>query len=94
MPKNWYVVKVTRGREQWIARSIGWEVSRVGLEDLISRILAMYQCPGHLLINMDLTNKAARLARETAGVEDFIGAAGKPVPVETKEVVRMIGGEG
>ena len=94
MPKNWYVVKVTRGREQLIACQIGWEVSRVGLEDQISRVLAMHQYPGYLLINRELTSIAARLVRETAGVEDFIGAAGKPVPVETKEVVRMIGGEG
>lgn len=94
MPDSWYVVKVTRGREQLIARHIGWEVSRTGFEDEIRRILVLHQSPGYLLINMDLTNKAARLVRETAGVEDFAGAVGKPVPVETKEVVRMIGGEG
>lgn len=45
-------------------------------------------------ITVDLTDKTARLVRETAGVEDFMGAAGKPLPMETKEVVRMIGGEG
>jgi len=94
MPKPWYIVKVKKGREQLIARTIGWEVSRVGLEDQIGRILTLHQCPGYLLINMDLTHKAARLVREMAGVEDFSGAAGKPVPMETKEVVRMICGEG
>ena len=54
--------------------------------------------PGYLMINMvDPTlqeNEAAWfLVRETSGIGDFTGAAGKPVPMEPHEVERMLGRE-
>lgn len=54
--------------------------------------------PGYLMINMvDPTlqeNEAAWfLVRETPGIGDFTGSAGKPVPMEPHEVERMLGRE-
>lgn len=94
MPKNWYVLKVKPDREEGIARSIDWEATRQGFAEQFGRIVAFHKYPGYLLINMDLTDETLRLVRETQGVEDFTGAAGQPVPLKTKEVVRMVGGEG
>jgi transcriptional antiterminator NusG len=56
--------------------------------------VALHKHPGYLLINMELSDEATRLVRETEGVVDFTGVQGKPVPMRSHEVVRMIGAEG
>lgn len=47
--------------------------------------------PGYIMINMVLTDETWYLVRDTGGVGDFAGAAGKPMPMEQFEVDRMLG---
>ncbi|MEQ9407911.1 MAG: transcription termination/antitermination protein NusG [Fuerstiella sp.] len=47
--------------------------------------------PGYIMINMVLTDETWYLVRDTSGVGDFAGAAGKPMPMEQYEVDRMLG---
>lgn len=47
--------------------------------------------PGYLMIQMELNDETWYLVRETAGVGDFTGAARKPMPMEPKEIERMLG---
>ena len=47
--------------------------------------------PGYIMINMVLNDDTWYLVRDTSGVGDFAGAAGKPLPMEQYEVDRMLG---
>lgn len=47
--------------------------------------------PGYIMINMVLNDETWYLVRDTGGVGDFAGSAGKPMPMEQFEVDRMLG---
>ncbi len=47
--------------------------------------------PGYIMIQMNLNDESWYLVRDTGGVGDFAGAAGKPLPMEQHEVDRMLG---
>jgi len=47
--------------------------------------------PGYMMIQMELNDETWHLVRSTGGVGDFTGAAGKPIPMEEKEVSRWLG---
>lgn len=47
--------------------------------------------PGYIMIQMILNDDTWYLVRDTTGVGDFTGAAGKPHPMDAEEVERMLG---
>ncbi len=47
--------------------------------------------PGYMMIQMELNDENWHLVRSTGGVGDFTGAAGKPLPMEEREVRRWLG---
>lgn len=47
--------------------------------------------PGYVMIQMMLNDETWYLVRDTSGVGDFTGAAGKPHPMDESEVERMLG---
>lgn len=47
--------------------------------------------PGYIMVQMVLNDETWYLVRDTGGVGDFAGAAGKPMPMEQHEVDRMLG---
>ncbi|HWH77542.1 MAG TPA: transcription termination/antitermination protein NusG [Candidatus Binatus sp.] len=47
--------------------------------------------PGYIMIQMILNEESWFLVRETSGVGDFTGAAGKPIPMQEHEIKRMMG---
>jgi transcriptional antiterminator NusG len=47
--------------------------------------------PGYMMIQMILNEETWYLVRDTGGVGDFTGAAGKPLPMEEREVLKMLG---
>ena len=47
--------------------------------------------PGYIMIQMTLTDESWYLVRDTSGVGDFAGSAGRPIPMEPHEVDRMLG---
>ncbi len=49
--------------------------------------------PGYIMIQMKLNDETWFLVRETTGVGDFTGAAGKPIPMQEHEIQRMLGQE-
>lgn len=49
--------------------------------------------PGYMMIQMELNDDSWYLVRDTGGVGDFTGAAGKPIPMEEAEIARMLGRE-
>src|SRR5690242_17390725 len=47
--------------------------------------------PGYIMVQMILNDESWFLVRETSGVGDFTGAAGKPLPMQEHEIQRMLG---
>jgi transcription termination/antitermination protein NusG len=46
--------------------------------------------PGYLVVNMEINDDTWFLARETPGIGDFTGAAGRPSPMLPHEVARIV----
>jgi len=49
--------------------------------------------PGYIMIQMILNDDSWYLVRDTGGVGDFTGSAGKPIPMRQEEIDRMLGRE-
>jgi transcriptional antiterminator NusG len=48
--------------------------------------------PGYMMIQVRLTDETWFLVRDTSGVGDFTGSAGRPSPMQEHEIARMMGG--
>lgn len=46
--------------------------------------------PGYVLVNMDMTDDAWGLVKNTPGVTGFVGSRNKPVPLSQPEVDRLL----
>lgn len=55
------------------------------------RVVEQKLFPGYIMIHMELNDDTWYLVRDTTGVGDFTGAAGKPIPMEDHEVASMLG---
>jgi transcriptional antiterminator NusG len=46
--------------------------------------------PGYVLVNMDMTDEAWTVVKNTPGVTGFVGAGNKPLPLSRTEVERIL----
>jgi transcription termination/antitermination protein NusG len=46
--------------------------------------------PGYVLVNMDMTDEAWTVVKNTPGVTGFVGAGNKPLPLSKPEVERIL----
>ena len=49
--------------------------------------------PGYIMVEMELTDDVWFVIRDTPGIGDFVGAYGRPVPMQPEEVERILKGE-
>ncbi|MFM7843358.1 MAG: transcription termination/antitermination protein NusG [Planctomycetota bacterium] len=54
------------------------------------RIVKKKLYPGYLLVNMALTDESWFVVRETPGIGDFTGRSGKPSPMATADVEKIL----
>jgi transcription termination/antitermination protein NusG len=54
------------------------------------RVVKKKLYPGYILVNMAVNDDSWFLVRETPGIGDFTGSAGKPTPMEQKDVERIL----
>jgi transcriptional antiterminator NusG len=54
------------------------------------RIVKRKLYPGYILVNMSITDDTWFVVRETPGVGDFTGSAGKPTPMDPVDVDRIL----
>ena len=47
--------------------------------------------PGYIMVQLILNDDTWYLVRDTSGIGDFTGAAGKPIPMHEDEIKRMLG---
>ncbi len=62
------------------------EFTRAGKRRVTKRKLL----PGYLMVNMSINDDSWFLVRETSGISDFTGAAGKPMPMDPADIDRFI----
>jgi transcriptional antiterminator NusG len=62
------------------------EFTKTGKRRIVKRKLY----PGYILVHMVINDDTWFVVRETPGVGDFTGSAGKPTPMETREVERIL----
>ena len=54
------------------------------------RVVKRKLYPGYIVVNMQITDDTWFLVRETPGIGDFTGAAGKPTPMLPHEIAKII----
>ncbi len=54
------------------------------------RVVKKKLYPGYILINMAVNDDSWFMVRETPGIGDFTGSAGKPTPMDPKDVERIL----
>lgn len=62
------------------------EFTKTGRKRTVKRKLY----PGYIMVKMAITDESWFLVRETSGIGDFTGSAGKPTPMDPVEVDRII----
>ena len=62
------------------------EFNKAGKQRITKRKLY----PGYIVVNMAINDDSWFLVRETSGIGDFTGAAGKPAPLMPEEIARII----
>ncbi len=104
---EWYVLKVQTNRERTIRDALLKKMKLEQLEEYFGQIVIPSEqvvdsrtksgtverklFPGYIMIEMVLNDETWYLVRDTGGVGDFAGSAGKPLPMEPHEVDRMLG---
>src|SRR5687768_5547650 len=62
------------------------EFTKTGKRRVVKRKLY----PGYILVNLAVTDESWFVVRETPGIGDFTGSAGKPTPMDPKDVERIL----
>ena len=62
------------------------EFNKAGKQRIVKRKLY----PGYIVVNMAINDDSWFLVRETSGIGDFTGAAGKPAALSSEEISRII----
>src|SRR5207302_5413508 len=62
------------------------EFTKTGKKRTVKRKLY----PGYILVNMAVSDESWFVVRETSGIGDFTGSAGKPTPMDPRDVERML----
>ncbi len=62
------------------------EFTKSGKQRIVKRKLY----PGYIVVNMSINDDSWFLVRETPGIGDFTGAAGKPAPLSVEEIDRIV----
>lgn len=62
------------------------EYTKAGKQRIVKKRLY----PGYVVVNMSITDETWFIVRDTAGVGDFTGAAGKPTPLTDAEVSKIL----
>ena len=101
--KKWYVVTTYSGYENKVKEYLERRVESMGLQELIERVIVPEVeektvdgktklkkiFPGYVLIQMEITDEAWYIVRNTPNVTGFVGSSGggaKPIPLMDEEI--------
>ena len=84
--KNWYIVHTYSGFEKKVAESLQQRVQAFGLQSEIGEILI----PTEDVVEMNMSDNAWHVVKNTAKVTGFVGAGSKPTPLTKEEVDQIL----
>ncbi|WP_423363225.1 transcription termination/antitermination protein NusG [Mycoplasma sp. P36-A1] len=101
--KKWYVVTTYSGYENKVKEYLERRIESMGLQEIIEQVIVpeveettadgkkkMKKIfPGYVLIQMDITDEAWYIVRNTPNVTGFVGSSGggaKPIPLMDEEI--------
>ncbi len=106
MAVRWYIVHAYSGFEKKVAASIKEQAELNGLDEIedvlvpIEEVVQMRRgqkisterkfFPGYVLVQMELSDEAYHLIRNTQKVAGFLGTGGKPSPITAAEADRIM----
>lgn len=79
------------GLENVINRILIPMEDEIDVKDGKKRTVKRKVFPGYVLIEMEVNDRSWYVVRNTPGVTGFVGSATKPIPLEPKEVERILG---
>lgn len=79
------------GLENVINRILIPMEDKIDVKDGKKRTVKRKVFPGYVLIEMEVNDRSWYVVRNTPGVTGFVGSATKPIPLEPKEVERILG---
>jgi transcriptional antiterminator NusG len=103
---NWFVLRVASNKERSVRQTLLRKVQIEGMEAFVGRIMVPTEktktlnesmlYPGYVFVEMRLEpdgripQDVFFLIKETDGVGDFVGTAGRPTPMAQHEVEKML----
>ena len=93
---NWYILKVQSNRERSVADALRRKIAIEGLDKYFDDVLVPTEkverklYPGYIVVHMHINDATWFAVRETSGIGDFTGSAGKPTPMLPHEVARIV----
>lgn len=107
MPGQWFVINCSTGHEEKVLTDLQQKIKTSNLgndvfdmriskgltETKSGKIVIKNRFPGYIFINMNMSDQAWFIIRNTPGVTGFIGSAGKglkPFPLTMNEVIKML----
>ncbi|MDR1775508.1 MAG: transcription termination/antitermination protein NusG [Actinomycetes bacterium] len=102
--KKWYVIHTYSGHEKKARAALLHRVETMALEDSIFKVEIPTETvinretgkeeekniyPGYLLVQMEMSDNAWYVVRNTPGITGFIGSHNKPIPLSRDEYTAM-----
>lgn len=107
MDKKWYVVTTYSGYENKVREYLERRIDTMGLQEIIEKVLVPEVdekqpdgsikkrkiFPGYVLVQMEITDEAWYIVRNTPNVTGFVGSSGggaKPIPLLDEEIDHIL----
>ena len=79
-----------QGRDKWFGEVIVPKEQVTEFKGGKKRVVSRKLYPGYILVNMILNDETWYLVRETGGIGDFTGSAGRPSPMLPQDVAKLL----
>lgn len=106
-PGQWFVINCSTGHEEKVLTDLNQKIKTTNLEKDVfdmriskgvlttktGKQVIKNRFPGYIFVNMNMSEQAWFVVRNTPGVTGFIGSSGKgakPFPLTTNEVIKML----
>ena len=79
-----------QGMEKWFGEVVVPKEQVTDLKGGKKRVVSRKLYPGYILVQMILNDETWYLVRETGGIGDFTGSAGRPSPMLPQDVAKLL----
>jgi len=79
-----------QGMDKWFGEVIVPKEQVTEFKSGKKRVVSRKLYPGYILVNMILNDETWYLVRETGGIGDFTGSAGRPSPMLPQDVAKLL----